>query len=68
MFINLGKELIPELVQGEFTINIRKPTGTPLSGTLDTVKEIEAIVGHNSEIQTIYTIARICQSIRWGHN
>ncbi len=57
MFINLGKELIPELSQGEFTINIRKPTGTPLSGTLDAVKEIEAIVGHNPEIQTIYTIA-----------
>ena len=56
MFINLGKELIPELSQGEFTINVRKPTGTPLSSTLKTVKEIEDIVGHNPAIQTIYTI------------
>jgi HAE1 family hydrophobic/amphiphilic exporter-1 len=57
LFINLGKELIPELSQGEFSINVRKPTGTPLSGTLETVKEIENIVSDNSEIETIYTIA-----------
>ena len=57
LFINLGKELIPELSQGEFSINVRKPTGTPLSGTLETVKEIENIVSNNTEIETIYTIA-----------
>ena len=57
LFINLGKELIPELSQGEFSINVRKPTGTPLSGTLETVKEIENIVSNNPEIETIYTIA-----------
>ncbi|MCP4254099.1 MAG: efflux RND transporter permease subunit [Candidatus Scalindua sp.] len=57
LFINLGKELIPELSQGEFSINIRKPTGTPLSGTLEAVKEIENIVSNNPEIEAIYTIA-----------
>jgi len=57
LFISLGKELIPELSQGEFSINIRKPTGTPLSVTLETVKEIEEIISHNPEIETIYTIA-----------
>ena len=57
LFISLGKELIPELSQGEFSINVRKPTGTPLSGTLETVKEIENIVSNNPEIETIYTIA-----------
>ena len=57
LFISLGKELIPELSQGEFSINIRKPTGTPLHGTLDTVKKIENIVSSNPEIETIYTIA-----------
>ena len=53
----MGKELIPELSQGEFSINVRTPTGTPLSGTLETVKEIENIVSNNSQIETIYTIA-----------
>ncbi|MBC8555313.1 MAG: efflux RND transporter permease subunit [Candidatus Brocadiales bacterium] len=57
LFINLGKELIPELSQGEFSINIRKPAGTPLSGTLETVKKIENIVSDNPEIEAIYTIA-----------
>ncbi len=57
LFISLGKELIPELSQGEFSINVRKPTGTPLSSTLETVKEIENIVSNNPEIETIYTIA-----------
>ena len=57
MFINLGMELIPELSQGEFTINVRKSTGTPLPSTLETVKEIEGIAGHYPEVQTIYTIA-----------
>ncbi len=57
LFVSLGKELIPELSQGEFTINIRKPTGTPLFGTLETVKEMENLVSNNPEIETIYTIA-----------
>jgi HAE1 family hydrophobic/amphiphilic exporter-1 len=57
LFINLGREFIPELSQGEFTIHVRKPTGTPLSSTLETVKEIEGIASHNPEVQTIYTIA-----------
>ena len=57
LFLTLGKELIPELSQGEFSINITKPIGTPLSSTLDTVKKIEDIVGNNPEIETIYSIA-----------
>ena len=57
LFLTLGKELIPELSQGEFSINITKPIGTPLSSTLDTVKKIEDIIGDNPEIETIYTIA-----------
>jgi HAE1 family hydrophobic/amphiphilic exporter-1 len=57
LFLTLGKELIPELSQGEFSINITKPIGTPLSSTLDTVKKIEDIIGDNPEIETIYSIA-----------
>lgn len=53
---NLGKELIPELSQGAFTITIEKPTGTPLSGTLETVKKIEKIAGGESKIETMHTI------------
>jgi len=41
LFISLGKELIPELSQGEFSINIRKPTGTPLHGTLIQLRKLK---------------------------
>ncbi|KKL88521.1 hypothetical protein LCGC14_1923870 [marine sediment metagenome] len=56
LYINLGKELIPELSQGEFSIKIKKPVGTPLADMLKTVKRIETIASDNPEIQTIYTI------------
>ena len=56
LFMDLGKELIPELSQGEFSIKIEKPIGTPLSRTLETVKRMESIIGDNPEIQTVYTI------------
>ncbi len=56
LYINLGKELIPELSQGEFSITIKKPVGTPLTNMLETVKRIENMASLNPEIQTIYTI------------
>ncbi|MEE9604416.1 MAG: efflux RND transporter permease subunit, partial [Candidatus Scalindua sp.] len=56
LYINLGKELIPELSQGEFSITIKKPVGTPLDDMLETVKRIENMASDNPEIQTIYTI------------
>jgi HAE1 family hydrophobic/amphiphilic exporter-1 len=56
LYINLGKELIPELSQGEFSITIKKPVGTPLTDMLETVKRIENMASLNPEIQTIYTI------------
>ena len=56
LYKNLGKELIPELSQGEFSINIEKPIGTPLFSTLDTIETMENIAGDSPEIETIYTI------------
>ena len=53
LYINLGKELIPELSQGEFSITIKKPVGTPLDDMLKTVKRIENMASLNPEIQTI---------------
>ncbi len=53
---HLGKELIPELSQGAFTINIEKPIGTSLSNTLETMKKIETIVGSGEKVETVHTI------------
>ncbi|HHT9126438.1 MAG TPA: efflux RND transporter permease subunit [Candidatus Brocadiia bacterium] len=53
----LGMELIPEMSQGEFFINIKKPAGTPLEITLDTIKQMEGIVMRNPYVKKIYSIA-----------
>ena len=56
LYTGLGKELVPELSQGEFSINIRKPAGTPLDDTLKTVKRMEDIIADCNEVRTIYSI------------
>lgn len=53
---DLGMELIPEMSQGEFFINIRKPAGTPLETTLDTIKQMEKPVARNPYVKKIYSI------------
>ncbi|MGR3311676.1 MAG: efflux RND transporter permease subunit [Candidatus Brocadiales bacterium] len=53
---DLGMELIPEMSQGEFFINIKKPAGTPLEITLDTIKQTEEIVKRNPYVEQIYSI------------
>ncbi len=52
----LGMELIPEMSQGEFFINIKKPEGTPLEITLNTIKQMEGIVMRNPYVKKIYSI------------
>ena len=60
MYKSLGKELIPELVQGQFNIEVKLPAGTPLERTsqvmfqmekeiieLDGIKRVMATVGSN---------------------
>ncbi|MCP5005313.1 MAG: efflux RND transporter permease subunit [Planctomycetes bacterium] len=57
LFLTLGKELIPDLSQGEFSIKITKPIGTHLDGTLNTVRKIEDMAGNIPEIEATYTIS-----------
>jgi len=60
MYRSLGKELIPELVQGQFNVEVKLPAGTPLERTsqvmfemeekiieLDGVERVMATVGSN---------------------
>lgn len=53
---DLGMELIPEMSQGEFFINVKKPAGTLLEITLDTIKQMEGIVIKNPYVKKIYSI------------
>jgi hydrophobic/amphiphilic exporter-1 (mainly G- bacteria), HAE1 family len=52
----LGQALIPELHQGRFTAEIALPVGTPLSHTVERVREIEASVLDHPEIAHVHTV------------
>ncbi|MEJ2635974.1 MAG: efflux RND transporter permease subunit [Calditrichia bacterium] len=41
---NLGRELIPEVHQGEFNVEITLPVGTPVEKTVETIAPIERFI------------------------
>ncbi len=52
----LGSELIPEMSQGEFVINVEMPVGTPLAATEQTVRAMEQVVREQPEVALVYSI------------
>ena len=52
----LGSELIPEMSQGEFTISVELPVGTPLVSTETAIRTMEAIVRRQPEVALVYSI------------
>ncbi|MGQ9632268.1 MAG: efflux RND transporter permease subunit [bacterium] len=53
----LGTELIPEVSQGEFTVDVRAPVGTPLSATDDILRYMEGVSLNRSDVKMVYSIA-----------
>ena len=51
----LGSELIPEMSQGEFSISVTTPVGTPLSATERTIRGMERIVQAQPEVELVYS-------------
>lgn len=51
----LGTELIPEVHQGRFTVDLALPVGTPLSHTTGVAAEAEALILAHSEVRTAYS-------------
>jgi HAE1 family hydrophobic/amphiphilic exporter-1 len=52
----LGSELIPEMSQGEFSISVEMPLGTPLAATTQSIQAIERIVRSQPEVRLVYSI------------
>ena len=52
----LGSELIPEMSQGEFTVSVELPLGTPLVATEQTIREMEALAHLDPEVALVYSI------------
>ena len=53
----LGSELIPEINQGEFFVDVRLPSGVPVEETSNRLKEFEDILTENLPLASFYTIA-----------
>tara|TARA_B100000029_G_scaffold515076_1_gene620396 strand:+ start:4222 stop:7503 length:3282 start_codon:yes stop_codon:yes gene_type:complete len=54
---SIGVELIPQMSQGEFFVNVRLPVGTPLPVTERVLKNMSNIAQEYPEISTVYSLA-----------
>lgn len=52
---NLGVELIPEMSQGEFLIDLEWPAGTPLEGTTNHVSRLDRQVSNLPGVVTVFS-------------
>ncbi|MCY3789439.1 MAG: efflux RND transporter permease subunit, partial [Gemmatimonadetes bacterium] len=52
---NLGTELIPQVHQAEFNLDLRLPVGTPLEETAEIVRQVEGIAGEQPQVARVAT-------------
>ncbi|UCF04683.1 MAG: efflux RND transporter permease subunit [bacterium] len=55
IYMNLGKELIPDLVQGQFNVEVKLPAGTPLQATSNMMGMMEQTMDGLDGISRIFT-------------
>ena len=53
----IGVELIPQMSQGEFFVNVKLPVGTPLPVTEAALNRMSDIAGGYPEVSTVYVLA-----------
>lgn len=51
----VGSEVLPEVHQGRFVVQVELPVGTPLVRTTDVVTVAEAAIAAHPDVQTVYT-------------
>jgi len=56
LLTGLGAELIPEISQGEFFVDLQLPPGTPVEQTSRRLEEAEAIIRQEQGVERYYTI------------
>ncbi len=56
---NLGQELIPEVHQGEFNVDLTLPVGTPVEETVETISPIEEFIEQQPQVEKIATVAGV---------
>ncbi len=55
----LGSELIPEVRQGEFTVELTLPIGTPVETTAQIVTPIEQMILQHADVKEVATVAGV---------
>jgi hydrophobic/amphiphilic exporter-1 (mainly G- bacteria), HAE1 family len=55
LFPRVGKELVPDDDQSEFSVGVNLPRGTSLARTQEYVKDVEGLIKSLPEVQTIFT-------------
>ena len=58
----LGTELIPEMEQGEFAVDLILPTGTPLVDTDETATMIESMIREDPDVKQVYVVVGAMES------
>ncbi len=53
----LGSELIPQLAQGEFFVDVRLPPGSPLSQTDQSFRSVERVLSDDDSVELTYSVA-----------
>jgi HAE1 family hydrophobic/amphiphilic exporter-1 len=53
----LGVELIPQLAQGEFSVEMRMPPGTPLEVTDSAIRDAQALAAEIPRVTTTFSVA-----------
>ena len=56
LLTGLGSELIPEISQGEFFVDLQLPPGTPVEQTSRRIEEVEAVIRQEPDVERYYTI------------
>ncbi|MBS1721546.1 MAG: efflux RND transporter permease subunit [Armatimonadetes bacterium] len=60
----IGSEMLPQTDSGDFTVNVRMPVGTALKITDQKVKEVEAILLKEPDVQTVFSASGTTLSLR----
>ncbi len=55
----LGSELIPEVHQGEFNVELTLPIGTPVETTAEVISPIEQMILANPDVEKVSTVAGV---------
>lgn len=53
----LGTELIPQVSQGEFSIDIKLPAGTPLPITDTMLQNLDSLIAEKEDVSLVYALA-----------